>query len=62
MPMQKDSNELFFDDSNLWLIDERLAFHNFLASDKTIKSMPISGSEATKEPDIMALNISYNFV
>lgn len=60
MPMQKDSNELFFDDSNLWLIDERLAFHNFLASDKTIKSMPISNSDSSKEPDLMALNIYDN--
>ena len=60
MPMQSNSDELFFDDSNLWLIDERLAFHNFLASDKTIKSMPISESETTKEPDLLGLNIYDN--
>lgn len=60
MPMQKDSNELFAEESNLWLIDERLAFHNFLASDKSIKSMPISGSDAAKEPDLLALNIYDN--
>ena len=60
MPMQSNSDELFFDDSNLWLIDERLAFHNFLASDKSIKSMPISESETTKEPDLLGLNIYDN--
>ena len=60
MPMQKDSNELFANDSNLWLIDERLAFHNYLASDKTIKSMPITESEVTKEPDLLGLNIYDN--
>ncbi len=60
MPMQSDSNELFFDDSNLWLIDERLAFHNFLASDKTINSMPITQATSTKEPDLMALNVYDN--
>lgn len=60
MPMQKDSNDLFSDESNLWLIDERLAFHNYLASDKTIKSMPISESDSIKEPDLLALNIFDN--
>ncbi|MFH4268232.1 ATP-binding protein, partial [Acinetobacter baumannii] len=49
MPMQKDSSEVFLDSCNLWLIDERLAFHNYLASDKTINAMPISDSASGKE-------------
>jgi hypothetical protein len=57
MPMRTDSNELPIDASNLWMIDERLAFHEFLASDKTIKSMPITGSESLKEPDLLALQL-----
>lgn len=60
MPMQKDSTELFSNDSNLWLIDERLAFHNYLASDKSLKSMPITDSVEPKEPDILSLNIYDN--
>lgn len=60
MPMRKNSDDIFFNDSNLWLIDERLAFHNFLASDKTIKSMPITGANTTKEPDIISLNVYDN--
>ena len=60
MPMQVESNEIVFNHSNLWLIDERLAFHNYLASDKTIKSMPITQGEDTKEPDLLALNIYDN--
>ncbi len=57
MPMRTESNELLPDGCNLWLIDERLAFHNYLASDKTLKAMPITGSNDTKEPDICALNV-----
>src|SRR5690554_1447966 len=57
MPMRKDSNEIFLDSCNLWLIDERLAFHNYLASDKTLNSMPITGSESTKEPDLLSLRV-----
>lgn len=60
MPMQKNSREIFSNDSNLWLIDERLAFHNFLASDKTIKSIPVTDSNSTKEPDLFALNVYDN--
>jgi hypothetical protein len=57
MPMRKTSNEVRSDSCNLWLIDERLAFHDFLASDKPLSSMPIVNSTSTKEPDICVLNI-----
>ncbi|MEO8053013.1 MAG: ATP-binding protein [Acidobacteriota bacterium] len=57
MPMRKTSNEIRSDSCNLWLIDERLAFHDFLASDKTLSAMPIVNSQETKEPDICALNV-----
>ncbi|MFI5709801.1 ATP-binding protein [Kribbella sp. NPDC051620] len=57
VPMRADSNELASDGSNLWIIDERLAFHDYLASDKTLKSMPVTGSESTKEPDILATRL-----
>lgn len=60
MPMRKDSSEVFLDSCNLWLIDERLAFHNYLASDKTINSMPITDNGSTKEPDLVSLKVFDN--
>jgi hypothetical protein len=60
MPMHKVSDETRFEDSNLWLVDERLAFHNFMASDKTINSLPITSSTSTKEPDLLGLNVYDN--
>jgi len=57
MPMRKTSNEIRSDSCNLWLIDERLAFHDFLASDKPLSTMPIIRSKENKEPDICALNV-----
>lgn len=57
VPMRTDSNEVGSDGSNLWIIDERLAFHDYLASDKTLKSMPITASESMKEPDIVATRL-----
>ena len=60
MPMRTDSSEVHQDNCNLWLIDERLAFHDYLASDKTLSSMPITGSSSTMEPDLVALNLFDN--
>lgn len=60
MPMQKVSDEIKFEDSNLWLVDERLAFHSYLASDKTINSLPFTSSKSTKEPDLLGFNVYDN--
>lgn len=60
MPMRKDSSEVLLDSCNLWLIDERLAFHNYLASDKTLNAMPITGHDSTKEPDLLSLRVFDN--
>jgi hypothetical protein len=60
MPMGKTSNDVHPDDCNLWLIDERLAFHNHLASDKTLKSQTNTGNASTKKPDLYVLNIYDN--
>lgn len=56
MPMGNTSNDIHFDSCNLWLVDERLAFHDYMASDKTLSAMPITSSDSTKEPDILALD------
>lgn len=60
MPMRMDSTELLLDNCNLWLVDERLAFHDYLASDKPLSAAPVTGSNEAKEPDIMALNVFDN--
>lgn len=60
MPMVKDSTEVLLDNCNLWLIDERLAFHDYLASDKPLCSMPITDSPSKTEPDLLALNVFDN--
>ncbi len=57
MPMGSTSNDIHMDACNLWLVDERLAFHDYLASDKTLAAMPITESDHTKEPDIVSFNV-----
>jgi hypothetical protein len=58
MPMRTTSDEASPSVSNLWVIDEGLAFHNYLASDKPLMSMPITGATSRTEPDIVALKIN----
>lgn len=58
MPMRSTSDDDSHEASNLWVIDEGLAFHNYLASDKTLRSMPVTGSASTREPDILALQVN----
>lgn len=57
MPMRATSDDAPESASNLWVIDEGLAFHNYLASDRHIGSMPITGSTSALEPDILALQV-----
>jgi hypothetical protein len=57
IPMRTDSNEIGTDASNLWIVDERLAFHDYLASDKTLRSMPVTNSTSTMEPDILSARL-----
>ncbi|OZG49832.1 ATP-binding protein [Bombiscardovia coagulans] len=54
MPMQINSDDLESDQSNLWVIDERLAFHDYLASDIPLDKMPITDSQSVDRPDILA--------
>lgn len=53
-PMGATSKDVFFDQQNLWMIDERLCFHTILTSDKKLNQ--VRGLEQTsgKEPDIFA--------
>ena len=60
MPMHSESDQGQFVDNNLWIIDERLVFHSYLASDRPIKSMRITDSESLRRPDILVENSIYD--
>lgn len=58
-PRGKTSDEISFEDHNLWLIDERLAFHVFLSSDQQIRQAKTLDSESKREPDIMIFDRTF---
>lgn len=49
-PMRKDSDSVSFSDHNLWIIDERLNFTNYVSSD-----LPLNGS-GSERPDLLIYN------
>lgn len=49
-PMETDSRKLEFEDHNLWMVDDRLAFFAYFASDKRLKAYVDSSS--IERPDI----------
>lgn len=56
LPMRTTSDDVPIDQMNLWLIDERLAFHGYLASDKPFTSIEPIESASTQRPDMIVFN------
>lgn len=61
-PTKKNSDEVFIEDQNLWLIDERLSFHTFLTSDKPLNSIGGLDTESNERPDLLIFNNPISFV
>lgn len=55
-PMGNTSDDIDFEDHNLWLLDEKLVYHQYLASDKALCSMQPLECDSRKEPDILIMN------
>ncbi|MGH7991800.1 MAG: ATP-binding protein, partial [Limisphaerales bacterium] len=55
-PLRKTSDEVSFDGHNLWLLNENLVYHAFLASDKPLRTNPKISTECPKEPDILVFD------
>lgn len=53
-PRRADSDDIDYNHHNLWLIDDRLSFHEYAASDKALKQIIAKGS--ADRPDIIAFS------
>ena len=60
-PMQKTSDDIDYQKHNLWIIDEKLSYHYYLASDKSLQSMSIGDFDSDKEPDIIIFDKPFAF-
>ena len=56
-PMKVSSDEVSFEEMNLWIIDERLTYHSYLSSDKLTRSIPHLETNSKTRMDIAVFNI-----
>lgn len=60
-PLRTTSDNVEFEQQNLWILDERLAFHRYLASDKPLKSSEAGEFDSRKRPDLLIFNKPHAF-
>jgi hypothetical protein len=58
-PMRRNSENTSYEDHNLWLLDERLVFSEFISSDEKISSKKINN--ALDEPDLVVFDQKTSF-
>lgn len=57
-PRSTSSDQLLYEDHNLWIIDENLAYHQYAASDKRL--CDISTSDSETRPDIIIFDDNHD--
>jgi len=60
-PMRADSEEVEFSRQNLWVVDERLAYHTYLASDLPMARLKAVNATGGDEPDLAVFNTARAF-
>lgn len=51
-PLKKSSDDITYDQHNLWVLDEKLSYHQYLASDLSLKQNENLDSESLSRPDL----------
>jgi hypothetical protein len=52
-PLRKTSDDIAYDDHNLWILDEKLAYHRYLASDIRLDRMEVLEADSERRPDLI---------
>jgi hypothetical protein len=60
-PMRATSNDVPYEQQNLWIIDERLAYHGFLASDMALDDLGLFSTPSKDRPDLMIFDRALSF-
>ncbi|MBF0343701.1 MAG: hypothetical protein HQL06_05650 [Nitrospirae bacterium] len=60
--MKTTSDEITYEQQNLWIIDEKLSYHNYLASDVPLNKLENVSIDSEKRPDIIIFNNPFAFV
>jgi Histidine kinase-, DNA gyrase B-, and HSP90-like ATPase len=60
-PMRATSDDVPYEQQNLWIIDERLSYHGFLASDMPLNNLSSLANTSDSRPDIMIFDRALSF-
>ena len=55
-PLRSDSYDVLFEQQNLWIIDEKLTFHRYLASDTRLDKQETHEGADRQRPDLVIWN------
>ncbi|MBF4695099.1 hypothetical protein [Fusibacter ferrireducens] len=55
-PMRSTSEEIDYEKHNMWIIDEKLSYHYYLASDMKFKQMDALNVDADDRPDLLIMD------
>jgi hypothetical protein len=55
-PMRTTSDDVPADQMNLWMIDEKLAYHHYLASDVPLKDVEVLNVGGLQRPDLLVFD------
>ena len=61
-PLKTTSDNIDFNRQNLWIIDEKLAYHKYLASDVKLSSLENLSISSDDRPDMVVFNHPFAFV
>ncbi len=61
-PLKKTTDDVRVENTNLWIIDEKLAYHYFLASDKPLNQIPEAVEvDSLERPDLLIFDRPFAF-
>lgn len=60
-PMRTTSDEVPYEQQNLWIVDERLSYHWFLASDMPLDAANVLVNDSQARPDLMIFDRALTF-
>ena len=55
-PLRETSDDVDFERQNLWIIDEKLSYHRYLASDVALSKLDEIDSDSRDRPDLVIFN------
>jgi hypothetical protein len=61
-PLRTTSDDIDFERQNLWVIDEKLCYHRYLASDKQLRTLDPVETPGLERPDLIIFDAPFAFV